>query len=75
MPFCGRTEFEIAIDQVGHNSYIERVKCDSCQASFSTQYTEISEALAAQGANATWTRRAAASAQATVRGGICRERR
>jgi transcription elongation factor Elf1 len=58
-PFCGGAEFEVSSEQVEHDSYAARIDCDVCEASFSTQYAESSEALAIHKVKAAWSRRAA----------------
>jgi Lar family restriction alleviation protein len=62
-PFCGGAEFAVASEQVERDSYAARIDCDVCEASFSTQYTESSEALAIHKVKAAWNRRAAVTAE------------
>lgn len=57
-PFCGGLVGSPTIEQVEYRSFVARIECDECEASFSTQYTEISEALAIHKVTAAWNKRA-----------------
>lgn len=58
-PFCGGAAGSATTEQVEYRSFVARIECDDCEASFSTQYTEISEALAIHKVIAAWNKRPA----------------